>query len=194
MGSAGAGADQHRHRLGAAVTDTNVLWTLAVRFALLSLFAVGGANAALPEMHRLAVDVNHWMTDRQFADMFAIAQVSPGPNVIIVTLIGYHVAGIAGAVVASLAMTGPTCIVAFLIGRVWERFKTAHWRIAIQAGLVPVSLGLMAASAYVISRATDQSWLSAALTLATAVLAYFTRINPLWMFVLAGMLGLTGWL
>jgi chromate transporter len=167
---------------------------LAVRFALLSLFAVGGANAALPEMHRLAVDVNHWMTDRQFADMFAIAQVSPGPNVIIVTLIGYHVAGIAGAVVASLAMTGPTCIVAFLIGRVWERFKTAHRRISIQAGLVPVSLRLMAASAYVIARATDQSWLSAALTLATAVLAYFTRINPLWMFVLAGMLGLTGWL
>jgi chromate transporter len=126
--------------------------------------------------------------------MFGIAQVSPGPNVIIVTLIGYHVAGIAGAVVASLAMTGPTCIVAFLVGRVWERFKTAHWRIAIQAGLVPVSLGLMAASAYVVTRATDQNWLSAALTLATAVLAYFTRINPLWMFVPAGLLGLTGWL
>jgi chromate transporter len=176
------------------MTDTNVLWTLAVRFGLMSLLAVGGANAAIPEMHRLAVDLNHWMTDRQFADMFAIAQISPGPNVIIVTLIGYHVAGIAGAVVASLAMTGPTCIVAFLVGRVWERFKTAHWRIAIQAGLVPVSLGLMAASAYVIARATDQSWLSAALTLATAALAYFTTINPLWMFVAAGLLGLTGWL
>jgi chromate transporter len=134
------------------------------------------------------------MTDRQFADMFGIAQVSPGPNVIIVTLIGYHVAGIAGAVVASLAMTGPTCIVAFLVGRVWERFKTAHWRIAIQAGLVPVSLGLMAASAYVIARATDQNWVSAVLTLATAALAYFTKINPLWMFVPAGLLGLTGWL
>jgi chromate transporter len=176
------------------MTDTNVLWTLAVRFGLMSLLAVGGANAAIPEMHRLAVDLNHWMTDRQFADMFAIAQVSPGPNVIIVTLIGYHVAGVAGAVVASLAMTGPTCIVAFLVGRVWERFKTAHWRIAIQAGLVPVSLGLMAASAYVIARATDQSWLSAAITLATAALAYFTTINPLWMFVAAGLLGLTGWL
>jgi chromate transporter len=178
--------------MGAAVTDTNVLWTLAVRFALLSLFAVGGANAAIPEMHRLAVDVHHWMTDRQFADMFAIAQVSPGPNVIIVTLIGYHVAGIAGAAVASLAMTGPTCIVAFLVGQVWERFKTARWRIAIQAGLVPVSLGLMAASAYVIAQATDQSRPAVALTVGTAALAYFTRINPLLMFVAAGVLGLTG--
>ena len=66
-------------------------------FALLSLFAVGGANAAIPEMHRVAVDVMQWMNDRQFSDMYAIAQMSPGPNVIIVALIGYHVAGFAGA-------------------------------------------------------------------------------------------------
>lgn len=174
--------------------ESNVLWLLAGRFALLSLFAVGGANAAIPEMHRLAVDVHQWMSERQFADMFAISQVAPGPNVIIVTLIGYHVAGIAGAAVATLAMMGPTCIAAFLVGRVWDRFKEAHWRIAIQAGLVPVSIGLMAASAYVIARATDQSWLAAAITLATAALAYFTRVNPLWMFAVAGALGLTGWL
>jgi chromate transporter len=174
--------------------ETNVLWTLATRFALLSLFAVGGANAAIPEMHRLAVDVHHWMTDRQFADMFGISQVSPGPNVIIVTLIGYHVAGIAGAVIATVAMTGPPCVSAFLVGRGWERFKTPPWRIAIQAGLVPVSLGLMAASAYVIARATDQSWVSAVITIVTAVLAYFTRLNPLWTFAVAGALGLSGWL
>ncbi|NWG26248.1 MAG: chromate transporter, partial [Pseudorhodoplanes sp.] len=80
--------------------DDDILGMLAFNFMLMSLFAVGGANAAVPEMHRLAVDVNRWMTDRQFTDMFAIAQVSPGPNVIIVTLIGYHVAGVAGAAVA----------------------------------------------------------------------------------------------
>src|SRR5262249_32579435 len=73
------------------------LFSLFGYFALLSLFAVGGANAAIPEMHRIAVEVMQWMTDRQFADSFAIAQVSPGPNIIIVTLIGYHVAGLAGA-------------------------------------------------------------------------------------------------
>ena len=93
--------------------NDNPLLTLAGYFALLSLFAVGGANAAIPEMHRIAVDVMHWMNDRQFADMFAIAQVSPGPNIIIVTLIGYHVAGFAGAAVATAAMCGPTCLVAF---------------------------------------------------------------------------------
>ena len=106
--------------------NDNPLISLAGYFALLSLFAVGGANAAIPEMHRVAVDVMHWMNDRQFADMFAIAQISPGPNIIIVTLIGYHVAGFAGAAVATAAMCGPTCLVAFLVARTWDRFKDAH--------------------------------------------------------------------
>jgi chromate transporter len=56
-----------------------------------SLFAVGGGNSVIPEMHRYAVDVQHWLSDRQFADSFALAQLTPGPNLIIVTLIGYHV-------------------------------------------------------------------------------------------------------
>ena len=163
-------------------------------FALLSLFAVGGANAAIPEMHRIAVDVMHWMTDSQFADNFAIAQVSPGPNVIVVTLIGYHVAGLAGAALATVGMCGPTCAVAFFVARFWDRFKDAPWRIAIQAGLVPVSLGLIAASAFVLARAADHSVYAWLTTAATAGVAYFTRINPLWVFLFAGLLGLSGWL
>lgn len=172
--------------------DSNPLLSLAVRFGLLSLFAVGGANAALPEMHRLAVDVQHWMTDRQFSDMFALAQMSPGPNVIIVTLIGYHVAGISGALIATAAMTGPTCLFALFMSRIWDRFKDAQWRIAVQAGLVPISIGLIAASAYVITRAADHSWVAAAISLLTALAGYFTRINPLWLFASAALIGLTG--
>jgi chromate transporter len=172
----------------------NPLSALAGYFALLSLFAVGGANAAVPEIHRVAVGVMHWMTDRQFADMFAIAQVSPGPNVIIVTLIGYHVAGFAGAGVATLAMCGPTCVVAFLVTQVWDRFKQARWRIAIQAGLVPVSLGLIAASAFVVARAADHNAMAGLVTAATAAVAFATRINPLWLFVAGGAFGLAGWL
>jgi chromate transporter len=170
------------------------LTTLFAYFATLSLFAVGGANAAIPEMHRVAVDVMHWMTDRQFADMFAIAQLSPGPNVIIVTLIGYHVAGIAGGAVATAAMCGPTCFLAFLVAGVWDRFKDAPWRIAIQAGLVPVSLGLIAASAFVLARLADHNIYATAITAVTAVVAFATRINPLWLFAVGGLLGLSGWL
>ena len=78
-------------------SPAGTLLTLAWTFGLMSLLAIGGANSTIPEMHRVAVDVQHWLSDSQFVDMFAIAQLSPGPNVLIVTLIGYHVAGIAGA-------------------------------------------------------------------------------------------------
>ena len=172
----------------------NPLAALAGYFALLSLFAVGGANAAIPEMHRIAVDVMHWMNDKQFADSFAIAQMSPGPNVIIVTLIGYHVAGFAGAGVATVAMCGPTCALAFLVSRVWDRFKDAPWRAAIQSGLVPVSLGLIGASAFVVASAADRNVYAGAITAVTAVVAFATRLNPLWIFAAAGVVGLSGWL
>jgi chromate transporter len=175
-------------------SELGTLLTLAGYFALLSLFAIGGANAALPEMHRLAVEVMHWMSDRQFADMFAIAQVTPGPNVIVVTLIGYHVAGLTGALVATLAMCGPTCLFAFFVSQAWDRFKDAPWRMVIQAALVPVSIGLIGASAAVIAGATAQSWVAVAVTAMTALVTYTVRVNPLWIFAGAALLGLGGWI
>jgi chromate transporter len=168
------------------------LLTLAGYFALLSLFAIGGANAALPEMHRLAVEVMHWMNDQQFANMYAIAQVTPGPNVIIVTLIGYHVAGLLGALVATLAMCGPTCVFAFFVGHIWDRFKDAPWRLVIQAALVPVSIGLIGASAVVVTRAAAHSLVTVAITTAAALVTYSIRLNPLWVFAAAALLGLVG--
>ena len=109
-------------------------------------------------------------------------------------MIGYHVAGFAGAAVATVGMCGPTCVVAFFVARVWDRFKDARWRIAIQAGLVPVSLGLIGASAFVLARTADHTIYAAVITAVTALVAFATRINPLWMFVAGGLLGLTGWL
>jgi chromate transporter len=170
----------------------DLLLALAGHFAVLSLFAIGGANSAVPEMHRLAVDVEHWMSERQFTDIFAIAQVTPGPNVIIVSLIGYQVAGLPGAVVATLAMCGPTCILAFYIGTMWERCKDAPWRAAIQTGLVPISIGLIAASAMVVASGVGRHPLAVATILAAAVVSYTTRLNPLWIFAAAALIGLTG--
>ena len=118
-GAAGGDPAQHRHHVchapagGGMNSDGNPILTLAWTFGLMSLFAVGGANSAIPEMHRVAVDVQHWLTDKQFADVFAISQLSPGPNVLIVTLIGYSVAGVAGALVATLAMCVPTAVLAY---------------------------------------------------------------------------------
>ena len=172
------------------------LSTLAAFFAVTSLFAVGGGNSVIPEMHRYAVDVQHWLTDRQFADSFALAQLTPGRNLIIVTLIGYHVAGIAGAVAATLAMCGPTSLLAFAVGRASERFTGAVWHGALSRGLIPVTIGLTAASATVIATViasiADFSWVAAAITLATACIALFMRVHPLWVFAAAALLGLAG--
>jgi len=169
-----------------------VLLVLAGQFALMSLFAIGGANSAVPEMHRLAVEVEHWMSEQQFTDIFAIAQVTPGPNVIIVTLIGYQAAGLAGALVATLAMCGPTCVLAFYVGRIWERFKDAPWRAAIQGGLLPISIGLIAASSFVVAAGIVHNLVAAVIIVATAIVSYTTRLNPLWAFAAAALVGLAG--
>ena len=109
------------------IAPVGTLVTIAWTFALMSLLAIGGANSAIPEMHRIAVDVRQWMTDAQFADMFAISQLSPGPNVLIVTLIGYHVAGIAGGLVATAAMCGPSAVVAYIVSRTLQRSAQSKW-------------------------------------------------------------------
>jgi chromate transporter len=158
----------------------------------MSLFAVGGASAAIPEMHRIAVDVQHWLTDRQFADVYAISQLSPGPNVLIVTLIGYSVAGIAGALVATLAMCVPTAVLAYYVSRLLKRSSDARWPALIQAALVPLSIGLMAASGLILARTSDQSWIGALITVTAAALAFATRLNPIWMLVAGGILGFAG--
>ena len=104
-------------------SDGDILVTLAVQFALMSLLALGGANAVVPEMHRQAVELRGWMSDHEFTDMFAMSQAAPGPNVMLVTLIGYHVAGLAGAMVTTLAMCGPTAVLAHFLGKIWDRFQ-----------------------------------------------------------------------
>ena len=130
----------------------------------MSLFAVGGANSAIPEMHRIAVDVQHWMTDKQFADIFAISQLSPGPNVLIVTLIGYHVAGVAGALAATVAMCGPTAVLAYYVSRLLARSSHSRWPAIIQAALVPLSIGLMGASGLILALTSDRTGWPALIT------------------------------
>jgi chromate transporter len=173
-------------------SDNNPLVTLALTFALMSLFAVGGANSAIPEMHRVAVDVNHWLTDKQFTDVYAIAQLSPGPNVLIVTLIGYSVAGLAGALVATIAMCVPTAVLALVVSRFLTRASDARWPAIVQAALVPLSIGLMGASGFILARTSDRTVVAALMTIAAAALASTTKLNPLWMLVAGGCLGFAG--
>jgi len=168
------------------------LGELTAQFLLLSMLSIGGANAIIPEIHRRVVSVQHWMTDADFAQLFALSQAAPGPNVLIVSLVGWKVAGVVGGVVAMLAMSGPSSILTYGVAHAWERFRDAPWRIATQQGLAPVTAGLILASGYVLTRTSDQSWVAYAVTGVTLLLALFTPLHPLWLLGAAAILGAAG--
>jgi chromate transporter len=173
-------------------TDSATLLSLLLHFGLLSIAAVGGGNSAIPEIHRQAVEVSGWLTEREFADIFAISVSAPGPNFLISTLIGYHVAGPLGALVATFAMCGPSSVLAYYVSGTWEKFRYARWRMAIQAGLIPVSVGLIGAAGLVVAQAADHTWVAYAVTAVTAVITFASRLNPVWLFAGAAVLGLAG--
>ncbi|WP_321845920.1 chromate transporter [Paraburkholderia bannensis] len=168
------------------------LIALATIFSQLSLLAFGGGNTILPEMQRQVVEVHHWMPASEFSALFALAQAAPGPNMMIVTLVGWHVAGWAGMLVTSVAKFGPSSLVTIAALHAWDRFKDRPWRRIAQRGLVPVTAGLVAASAVLIAKASDPSWIAWAITGVCAVLAFRTKIHPLWLLAAGSLIGLTG--
>lgn len=171
---------------------TDTLLALAAIFTQLSLLAFGGGNSILPEMHRQVVDVHHWMTAQQFGALFALAQAAPGPNLMIVPLVGWHVAGWAGVLVTSAAKFGPSSIVTGLALNLWNRFKDRPWRRIVQAGLVPVTAGLVAASAAVITEASALNWFLAIAIAASAAVLTTTRVHPLVVLGVGALIGLIG--
>ncbi|QOZ31414.1 chromate transporter [Bradyrhizobium sp. CCBAU 53421] len=171
---------------------TATLVTLALIFAELSLLAFGGGNTILPEMQRQVVDVNHWMTAQEFGALFALAQAAPGPNMMVVPLVGWHVAGFSGVLVTSLAKFGPSSLVTGFALRLWERFKDRPWRRTVQAGLVPVTAGLVTASAIVITHASVSGWGTILIAAGVAIATTTTRIHPLLALAAGAVLGLTG--
>jgi len=173
---------------------SEALAQLAIDFSLLSLFAFGGVITVLPEMHRNVVEVHGWMSGAEFAQLFALAQASPGPNILVVSLIGWKVAGLAGAAVATAAVCAPSSVLTYAVSRVWQRFRGARWRNVVEDGLVPVTVGLMLAGGYLITLAADHSVLAFVITAATAgTVLTTTRIHPLWLLAAGGLLGLAGW-
>jgi chromate transporter len=170
-----------------------ILTTLALQCAMLSLLAFGGGiNTVVPELQRQAVDVHHWMDAQTFSDLFAIAQASPGPNMLIVCLVGLKAAGIAGALVATLAACAPTCLLTFVMSGFWEQIRSSPWRPIVQGGVAPVAVGLITASAFLLSKSADHAPGLILVTIATAAFCYFTKRNPLWALAAAALLGLTG--
>jgi len=157
----------------------DILVDLARQFFVLSLLSIGGVSTIVPEIHRQVVESTHRMTDREFSAIFALSQAAPGPNFLIVSLVGFFLGGLAGAVVATLAMTVPTSILTYAVVHAWDRFREARWRRALQRALAPVTVGLVLASGYVLTVASAHTPFAYAITAATVVLMLATRAHPL---------------
>src|SRR6266851_2614207 len=162
---------------------------LAAHLAVLSIISFGGIPTVLPDIHNLVVVTKGWVTDQEFADFF-VAQALPGlPMILMMSLIGWKVGGLTGALACAVATCGPSCTVAFVAFRLGHRFRDAPWQQIVRRGLVPVTVGIVIASGYVLARAADTGWEAAAITGAAAGLMLGTRINPLWILVTAGAIG-----
>ena len=167
---------------------------LAAHLVLLSSISFGGFPSVLPDVHNF-VTANGWVTDREFADFFAISQVVPGPNMILMmSFIGLKVGGIPGAIASALATFGPPCLMYYTAYRLWDRFRDRPWQQIVRRGLAPLTIGLVIAGGYVMARAGDVGWQSALITAAAVGLMVGTRLNPLWILMTGGVLGGLGFL
>jgi len=166
----------------------SLLIHLALTFALLSVLAVGGGTAVLPEMqiilaHQFGID------HTQFVHIYSIGQLAPGPNMLMVLAIGYQIAGLIGAGVVLLSFFLPSSILCFYVGRIWNRFGESPWRRSIQNALEPISIGLMSSGVFAVAKASVMSGITLMLALVTLYLILRTKINPVLVILGSGGFG-----
>jgi len=166
--------------------------SLVTQIALLAIISFGGVPGVLPDLREFVVNANGWLTDRDFANCFAIVQAVPGPNMILMmSFIGWQVGGFPVAVASALVTFVPPCALAYTAFGFWDRFRDAAWQQRVRRGLAPVTIGLIVAGGYVMAR-TGSGWASLAVTAAAVALMLATRINPLLLVAAGGALGAAG--
>ena len=172
------------------------LASLFLHFLTLSLLSIGGAISTVPEMHRFLVDKTGWLTDTSFTSSVALAQAAPGPNILFVAVLGFNVAGLAGAAAAMAGIMLPSTVLTLTATR-WMRDHRGHIGIrAFSAGLMPLTLGLLIATGWLLAlpflRADEHRWGALALIVATIVLTLKTRLGLVWMVLAGGVAGALG--
>lgn len=166
-----------------------ILIALAIIFTQLSLLAFGGGPAILPEMQHQVVEVHHWLSANEFSTMFAMAQAAPGPNMMIVPLVGWHVAGPAGLLVTSFAKFGPSSVITVFALKFWNQFKDHPLRERFEKALKPITVGLVLVSAWIIADASAQNSLLIAILAIATVMSLFKKVHPLWVMLFGAIAG-----
>lgn len=165
-----------------------VLVQLALMFGMLSLLAVGGGTAVLPEMQVLLA--RHFGIDHAaFAHVYSLGQLSPGPNMMMVLIFGYQIAGLAGAATVASSFLLPASALCLVAGRLWARIGESPWRRTVQNAIEPIAIGLMCSGVYAVGRAAIAGPVSAVLAAVGLALVLGTRLNPVFIVLGAGALG-----
>jgi len=154
-------------------------------FTYLSLLTVGGGMAAFPEMKILTVDVHHWLTFPQLVHLYSVGQMAPGPNMMMIVSIGEWAGGILGAILVVIAFFGPTSLLTWMVGRLWNKLARWPWRASIQKGLAPVSIGLLLAGCFTLAKGAVTGLETATIAVAVLLILLQYKINPA-LLVLAG--------
>jgi chromate transporter len=168
-----------------------ILGQLVAIFAPLSLVTIGGGQAIIAEIQRQVVEVHAWMTHAQFAADFAISRMAPGPGSLLVTLIGWQVAGVWGAIVATAALLLPTGFLIYGVTHIWGRYQGAAWQLALERGLRPIAAGMMLAAGWVLLKTLNGGMPAKAIAVVSLCVLLRTRVSPL-VLLLAGALALLG--
>ena len=166
----------------------NELLRLVIVLAPLSLAAFGGAASIYAPLQHQAVDVEHWVTAREFVDLFAISRVTPGPGSLLGALFGWKIAGFLGALVATLALYVPSSVVVFAVGTVWNRHRGKRWHSALETGLAPVGCGLLLAG--VLTRASslfDHPISIPVILCVAAAMAFWPKVHPFIFLLIGGL-------
>jgi chromate transporter len=184
------------------LTDLGNLLRVLWEFLSLSLFSLGGGNTLLAEYHHLAVNQFCWLTDAQFADLYALAEAAPGPSSMLVGLLGRGAAwkegvgwGLLSGYGAELAILLPSTLLMVVACLSWRRLEHSPWRIAFERAMGPITLGILFAVGIKIVRTADTtsagvlSVPGVIVSLIVCVLMLRTKISPLWFMAFAGVLG-----
>lgn len=132
----------------------------------LSLVSLGGGTAIIAQLEVIAVREYGWVGAQEFLHMFAITRVAPGPGTTLSTLIGWKIAGIWGALAASIAIYAPSTLLCYGVFRWTRGYRDSRWYRILQSGLAPVGIGLVGAGVVSLFRVAGGGWLAPA----TAVL------------------------
>jgi chromate transporter len=162
---------------------------MAWHFALISLFAIGGGVSMLiPQIHQEFVLQYHWLDERSFAELLAVSQAAPGPNFLLIPLIGFRVASWAGAGVSIIAFLVFPVTITFFVGRLLHQHEN-EWIARFRRAFRPITGGLWIASGLVVAAATDHDVIPVAITIGVAAVSLAFDISPLWWCIAAGVAG-----